>query len=126
MNAKKVMTEVLAANARKAALASMGRVFKCTPLKAAERMTRPAAKYDAYRVAFINAMDEAITQIFALADNGHVAIVPAHWSAVDGTEARRAFVAVMASSAPVNGAPGSLVGYWMPNITSTPNTGAAA
>ncbi|MFM0165714.1 hypothetical protein PQR39_35460 [Paraburkholderia sediminicola] len=111
-------TTELAHNIRQRALASLGRLFKCSAAKAEERMQRPASKYNGYRVAFANIVDAGITDVFSRIDAGTVPITikPAHWSAVDGTDSERAFIAMMATGAGLR--PGSLVSYWMPNSTS--------
>jgi hypothetical protein len=113
MKAKIAKTEAnFAASARGAVLISMGRVFRCSPLKAAERMTRPGEKYDAYRVAFVNGIDFLITQIFAHVDNGHCTLVPTHWSSLIGVTEKERFIASLKDDAEPIG--GRIVTYWFP------------
>lgn len=118
----------LAYNIRHRVLAKLGRMFKCSPAKAEERMQRLTAKYAPYRVAFSNLVDEDITSIFTRMDAGvlPIAIKPAHWAAVDGSESQRAFCAVLHGGKPgtVQNGPSAQVCYWMPHSTS--NNGAAA
>lgn len=113
MNATQTTTAALAAKVRVQALSKLGRLYKCTPDKAAERMARPKAQYEAYRVAFANFVEEALANVFAHIGAGMLAIKPAHWSAAPNPDA---YVGNMP------GIPGRLhgvrVSYWMPGVAA--------
>ncbi len=108
MNAVTTTAAALGTRARADALTKMGRLFKCSPQKAAERMSRPAANYQEYRVAFINLVDAAITNVFAHVDNGHLVIKTPHWAAFTGSP--DSYV----ESNPLGRLQGVAVSYWAP------------
>lgn len=87
MTGTKTTCAAVANRARFQAITRLGRLFKCTPQKAEERMLRPNPKYVPYRVAFSNFIDEAITNVFAHIDNGQASLLPMHWSAVKSGDA---------------------------------------
>jgi hypothetical protein len=108
MNATKTTAAAIATRARLNAITKLGRIFKCTPQKAEERMLRPNPKYAPYRVAFSNFVDEAITNVFAHVDNGHASLLPMHWAAVESPDAN-------VESNPLGRMHGENVCYWVPN-----------
>jgi hypothetical protein len=108
MAATKTTAAAIATRARLDAITKLGRLFKCTPQKAEERMLRPNPKYAPYRVAFSNFVDDAISNVFAHVDNGHCTLVPMHWAAVERADAN-----VQAN--PLGRLHGSNVSYWVPS-----------
>ena len=106
MAATKTTAAAIAVRARVDALRKLGRMFNCLPVKAEERMLRPNAKYQPYRAAFSNFVDEAISNVFAHVDNGHCELLPMHWAAssVDGH----------VQNTPLQRLYGETVCYWVP------------
>ena len=80
--------EAVSSSIHRQAIIKLGRYFKCSPEKAVERMARPAAKYDMYRVAMANLVDSMITESMERIDANQTAftLVPGHWSAAPNAD----------------------------------------
>ena len=100
--------ETMSSSIHRQAVIKLGRYFKCSPEKAVERMGRPAAKYDLYRVAMANLVDSMITEAMERIDANQTlfSLAPGHWSAAPNADKH------------VNAALGKVFGltvcYWTP------------